>query len=118
MDNALIEKDYSVPECDLTITGSGDVTVWVKCGYYGKDGRVFEGFEGATIGAAMDRADRFILDLEGMSDFKKKEAVKAFGRAVDGLRSAGIEAKFTDPLSDTLKAMSENLLTHQADVSA
>lgn len=118
LNDALIDKDYTVPDCDLTILGSGDVSVWVKCGHYGKDGRVFEGLEGATIGAALEAADKFIADLESMSDYKKKEAVKSFGRAVDGLRAAGIEAKFVDPLSDTLKAMSENLLVHQPETSA
>lgn len=112
---ALIEKGYAVPDCDLTITGSGDVSVWVKCGYYAKEGRIFESFDAATIGAALNAADKFIATLESMADYKKKEAVKSFGRAVDGLRAAGIEAEFVDPLSDTLKAMSENLLTHQPE---
>lgn len=117
LDAALIDKNYTVPDCDLTVTASGDCMIWVKSGYYGKEGRIFEGVEGATLEAAFDAADRFVAKLEDMADHKKKEAVKTFGRAVDGLRDAGIEAKFVDPLSDTLKAMSENLLTHQPEAA-
>ena len=117
LDAALIEKNYSFPECGLTIEGSGPVNIWIKTGRHGEADRVFDGIEGDDLEGAFESAGRFVDRLEDMADHKKKQAVKQFGRAVDGLRDAGIEAKFVDPLSDTLKAMSENLLTHQPEAA-
>ena len=113
IDAALIEKNYTRPECDLTIEASGDAIVWIKCGSHGETDRIFENVDGETLNAVFNAADKYVADLPDMADHKKKEAVKQFGRAVDGLRDAGIDAKFVDPLSDTMKAMSENLLTYE-----
>lgn len=117
LDNALTEKNYPMPECDLTIEASGDASVWIKSGKYGDAYRVFESIEGNAFSVVFDAADKFVFELPDMADHKKAAAVKVFGRAVDGLRDAGIDAKFVDPMSDALKAMSENLLTHQPEAT-
>lgn len=112
LNEALIEKNYRLPDCDLTITGSGDASIWIKVGHHGDADCIFESIEGGELESVFEAADRYIDRLEDMADHKKEQAVKQFGRAVDGLRDAGVDAKFVDPLSDTLKAMSENLLTY------
>lgn len=48
-----------------------------------------------------------------METHAQRQAVKKFGQAIDALRASGIPADFTDPLSEHLQSMTENLLTDQ-----
>ena len=112
MNNATIEKGYNRPDCQLDI-GASSFCVWVSCHPPNSNSRVFEGFHGDTPSEALDGADAFISGMESVADYKKTEAVKLLGRAVDAMRAADIEAKFIDPMAEQLKALSENLLTDQ-----
>ncbi len=116
LNNALLEKGYSHPDCDLTVTGSDPVTVWVKTSRLAEIAGIFASVEGDTVREALDNALSDIEARESVDDYKKKEAVKSFGRSIDALRTAGFDADFIDPLAANLKAMSENLLTHQSSV--
>lgn len=115
MNDALIEKGYSRPDCDLSFDASSSITVWVRTSSEGSVAGKTDWVERDGFEAVLDAADDLIEDYESVDDHKKKEAVKQFGRAVDGLRGAGFDAEFTDPLSDQLKALNENLLTHQLE---
>jgi len=115
MDIALIDKGYITPDCELNVTGSGDVYIWIRTGRDGDIPGKFDNVSRASLEDVFDAADEKIAAYDPVENHKKKEAVKQFGRAVDNLREVGFEAEFTDPLSERLQAMTENLLTHDRD---
>jgi hypothetical protein len=112
IDSALIDKGFKSPDCDLTVSGS-NLTFWVKTGGCEADGRVFEPVYADSINEIFAAANEYVKNLEDRGLYAQREAVKKFGRAIDGLRNTGIPADFIDPLSEQLQAMTENLLTDQ-----
>lgn len=113
MNEALIDKGYVRPSCRIDVPADSDATIWIETARDGDISGVWEYVEGSDFEALFHAAEEKVNDLSSVEHHKKKEAVKQFGRAVDGLRSAGFEAEFTDPLSEQLQAMTENLLTDQ-----
>jgi hypothetical protein len=118
MNEALMDKGYVAPDCDINITGSGDITVWIKTRSQDEIPGKMDWEEASDIESALDKADRRIDGYDDAHLYKKQAAVKQFGRAIDGLRSAGFEAEFCDPLSEQMQAMTENLLTHQPEATS
>lgn len=112
VDEALIDKGFKLPDCDITITAS-DLTFWIKTGGQEADGRMFESVYADTLDDLIIAANDYVKNLESMETHIQREAVKKFGKAIDALRNSGIPADFTDPLSEQLQAMTENLLTDQ-----
>ena len=112
MDCALTEKGYITPDCQLDIKANGGADIWIKTGRDGDLSGKLECVRASTLADVFDAADDLIDSYEPVENYRKKEAVKGFGRAVDGLRAAGFDARFTDPLSEQLQALTENLLTY------
>lgn len=67
-----------------------------------------------TIMGALDAADAFIAAMPNPELAKKKDAMRVYGRAVDGLRDAGFGDEIVTPAAATLQAISKNLLPHEA----
>ena len=115
LNSALTEKGYLRPNCTMDANLS-EVTVWIKTATDGSISGLTKYVESDSFHTAFEAADDIVDDLKPVDVFKKQQAVKQFGRAVDGLRESGIDAAFVDPLSETLQAMTENLLTHEETV--
>ena len=113
VDAALIDKGYALPNCNVRIEPD-DLTVYINTATQGTIEGVLEWSDGECFEDAFKGAEAKVAAIPSVEDHRKKTAVRDFGRAVDGLRDAGFEASFTDPLADTLQAMTENLLTHEA----
>ena len=112
LNSALTNKGYLQPNCDMNVNLS-EITIWIRSARDGELSGVHEFVESEDFENAFSAASDLIDALKPVEDFKKQQAVKQFGRAVDGLREAGIEADFVDPLSEALQAMTSNLLTHE-----
>ena len=111
LNSALTDKGYLRPDCDVNVT-LGEITVWIRSARDGEIPGVTDWVESDDFETAFEAASDKIDGFKPVDVFKKQQAVKQFGRAVDGLRESGIDAAFVDPLSETLQAMTENLLTH------
>jgi len=112
LNSALTEKGYLQPDCTMDANLS-EVTVWIRTATDGSINGLTKYVESDSFHTAFEAADDIVDEMKPVQVFKKQQAVKQFGRAVDGLRESGIDAAFVDPLSETLQAMTENLLTHE-----
>ncbi len=110
LNSLLIEKGFSYPSCAMNIT-CDSVKIWLNATGTETSGNIFENIRGETFYDVFNAARLFIEKLVSVEEHQKKTAVKNFGQAIDGLRSAGFEATFTDPLAASLQTLSENLLT-------
>ncbi|WP_079212969.1 hypothetical protein [Brucella pituitosa] len=72
-----------------------------------------EYLHGDTPAGLVDRARKFIAALPTAEETKFREFMGALGNAIDLGRKNGIEVDFINPLTETMKRLSENALTDQ-----
>lgn len=111
----LASKGHGDPTVHLTIKSGGRVDGYVSSDCNTKN--VYEFFYADHAYEALDEMRKFATASKDAGTAEKEAAVAQFGKAVDAVRMAGFDAKFVDPLAATMKAMSENLLTHDASVA-
>lgn len=70
------------------------------------------------IGVAIDEAFELIASLPSPEDRKREQFMTALGRVIDLGRENGIEVDFINPLTATMKRLSENVITHQRSADA
>ena len=109
--STLAGKGHKDPHCHLDLKSGGRVSAWTHttCGVSEQG----EHHYADCAEDALQKAEAWADAWEDAETAAKRLAVKAFGESIDGLRNAGVEADFVDPLSDALQAMTENLLTDQ-----
>lgn len=62
---------------------------------------------------AIALAMEFITGLPSPEEAKRQQFMTALGRVIDMGRENGIEVDFINPLTDTMKRLSENAITHR-----
>ncbi len=67
-----------------------------------------------TIADAVTEADGFIANLPTAEETKQREFMSALGGIIELGRENGIEVAYVNPLVETMKRLSENVLTHQS----
>jgi hypothetical protein len=72
-----------------------------------------EYFNGETADDVIQKASGFIAGLPSAEQAKLHQFMGELGRVIDGGRDAGIAVDFMNPLLDTMKRISENVITHQ-----
>lgn len=72
-----------------------------------------ESFRGADVQKIIKDARRFIAKLPSAKEAKFNEFMGALGNVIDLGRKNGIEVEFINPLTETMKRLSENTLTDQ-----
>ncbi|MDH7787692.1 hypothetical protein QBD01_003719 [Ochrobactrum sp. 19YEA23] len=72
-----------------------------------------EAFRGADTYDLVDQARKFIASLPTAEETKFREFMGALGNVIDLARKNGIEVEFINPLTETMKRLSENALTDQ-----
>ncbi len=72
-----------------------------------------ECFRDGAFDVALVNAMQFIADLPSAEQAKLHQFMGALGKVIDGGRDAGIAVDFMNPLLDTMKRLSENVITHQ-----
>lgn len=70
------------------------------------------------ISVAIDEAFELIASLPSLEDRKREQFLTALGRVIDLGRENGIEVDFINPLTATMKRLSENVITHQRSADA
>lgn len=78
---------------------------------------VIEAFRRDDISAALDAADAYISGMPSAEETKLRNFMDALGNVIDLGRSQGIEVDFVNPLVETMKRLSENVITYQTDAA-
>ena len=69
---------------------------------------------GDTVEDAFELAEAFITSMPDAEQRKLHEFMGALGKVIDLGRENGIEVGFVNPLVETMKRLSENIITHEA----
>jgi len=74
-------------------------------------------FSGETFDEALHKAVKFVIALPSAEQAKLHQFMAELGKVIDGGRDAGIDVDFMNPLLDTMKRLSENVITFQPSES-
>jgi hypothetical protein len=86
---------------------------WVKAGSYKEWDREYKCFCGDTSNEAIAEALSFINALPDAKTARLHDFMGQLGKVIDAGRDLGIDVDYLNPLTDTMKRLSENILTHQ-----
>lgn len=73
----------------------------------------YQTFIGDTFDEALLKATAFIGGLPSAEQAKLHDFMGQLGKLIDAGKSGGIDVDYLNPLLDTMKRLSENVITHQ-----
>lgn len=91
---------------DLTLS-------WVKTGSSKEWDREYKCIHGDTADEAIADAISFITALPDAKTARLHDFMGQLGKMIDAGRDLGIDVEYLNPLTDTMRRLSENILTHQ-----
>jgi hypothetical protein len=112
----LCAKGKKNPSVRFDIEANAGVQVsmhWTKPGAYGDWDRDYQVFMGGTAAEVISKARAFIESLPDAKTARLHDFMGQLGKVIDAGRDLGIDVDYLNPLTDTMKRLSENILTHQ-----
>lgn len=112
----LSAKGNRSPDVRFEIRANANVNLtidWVKPGAQNDWDRAYHLFNGDTFEEALGKATAFIADLPDADTSRLRDFMGRLGNLIDHGRSLGIAVDFLNPLTETMKRLSENVITHQ-----
>jgi len=91
---------------DLTLS-------WVKAGSSKEWDREYKCIHGDTADDAISEALSFINAIPDAETAKLHDFMGQLGKVIDAGRDLGIDVDYLNPLTDTMKRLSEKIITHQ-----
>lgn len=117
MPSAMSAKGLVEPEAEFILEANAQSHVRL---HWYKDAAARKGYNPSyqyirqgSIARKLDDADLFIANLPSRKEAQFQEFMTALGGVIDLGKSNGIEVEFLNPLSATMKKLSENALTDQ-----
>ena len=95
-----------------------NATISISCTYmkaYAIDGwdNEYHFFAGDDFATALGKALAFVDGLPSAEDAKLQNFMGKLGSLIDFAQDDGIKVEYLNPLMETMKRLSENILTHQ-----
>lgn len=90
---------------------------WQKFGTYREWDNEYEWCRADTFEEALAEAVKFIDGLPSAEQAKLQEFMGKLGGLIDAGRSEGIDVDYLNPLVDTMKRLSENVITYKPQVA-
>jgi hypothetical protein len=112
----LAEKGKVNPRVDFTIEANAGlhITIRYRKAYSNNEWDYdYKVFAGDTFDEALRKALAFIDDLPSAEQAKLHHFMGKLGSIIDAARDDGIEVAYLNPLVETMKRLSENVITHQ-----
>ena len=114
----MLARGLRQPVCTAMIDAGKDPQIYLHWEEAGVEwGRTELGY-GENITEAMIEAKEILEAIPPKADRDKAEFTRLLANAIDKGRSIGIEVDFLNPLTETMKRLSENALTYQPNVAA
>jgi hypothetical protein len=116
----LSAKGKVSPEVTMMANANANLCIhiaWVKVGGRPYD-RECEVFSADTFDEALTKTIAFISALPDAKTARLHDFMSQLGRVIDSGRDLGIEVDYLNPLTETMKRLSENIITHQPECAA
>jgi hypothetical protein len=113
---ALSAKGKIKPDVWLNLHANANVDIvmsWDKRHTRYSYDRDYKTFTGGDFQSAIDKAVTFIKELPSAEQAKLHEFMAKLGNLIDAGKSDGIDLDYMNPLLDTMKRLSENVITFQ-----
>lgn len=104
------------PEASLSIEANAQMRVslnWVKATARNNWDRDYKSFSGDTADKVVTSALEFINAMPDAKTARLHDFMMQLGKVIDSGRDLGIEVDYLNPLTETMKRLSENVITHQ-----
>lgn len=116
MPAAMAAKGLINPSAEFELNANAGARVWLKWRRPDSDrdyDMAYHAIEGETTEAKLEAADAFIAGLPSKDETRLRNFMGALGKVIDMGRHTGIEIEFLNPLTESMKKLSENALTYQ-----
>jgi hypothetical protein len=91
---------------------------WAKTNRTDDWDRKYEHFRCETLAETVAKAVEFINELPDAATAKLHDFMSQLGKVIDSGRDLGIEVDYLNPLTETMKRLSENVITHKPPVES
>jgi hypothetical protein len=116
---ALSAKGKIKPEASLHVDANADIAIsmsWDKRHATYSYERDYKTFLGDSFQEVLGKAIDFIKELPSAEQARLHEFMGKLGKLIDAGKSDGIDLDYMNPLIDTMKRLSENVITFQPEV--
>ena len=103
-------QPWNGPRASITSDGSVHITL---NNTWSKGTEAIASVGGDTFAETLDAADAFIDTMPTPEERALQDFMKAVATAIEKGRDAGVDLAYLNPLSETMKRLSENAITHQ-----
>lgn len=112
------DKGWKNAEADLVVRAGGVFNGWAR-GNHPRlthwDDHMRHYTTGGTIPEILSKMKTQIDKLEDVSKSEKKEWMKSLAVVIDKGKEIGVDIEYLNPLTETMKALSENIITDQTN---
>lgn len=117
MPAAMLAKGLRKPEATFSVRANSEISVYLrwddkKTAY----GSAYHTVKGKTPDELLSNAEAFIAALPSPEETRMKEFMTALSDTIELGRQNGIEVDFVNPLVDTMRRLSENIITDQREL--
>lgn len=117
MPAAMSAKGLRKPTAQFTVSGNESLQGYLSWNDKAKlYGNAYEFIRGKTASEVINKMDAFIAALPSPEETRMKEFMTALSDTIELGRQNGIEVDFVNPLVDTMRRLSENIITDQRPV--
>lgn len=113
----MLAKGLRNPTAQVHIESHVAPCVYMRWGIYGQGDEGHELIRDPDISQAITDAFAFVKSLPSAEEAKRQQFMTSLGKLIDMGRENGIEVDFINPLTETMKRLSENSLTYQSTTS-
>ena len=112
----LSEKGKVRPSVEFTVEANAKMTIglkWKKPYCLNEWEHEYEWFSGDDFSKLLGEAKSYIKDLPSAEQAKLNHFMGKLGNLIDAGKDEGIDVDYLNPLLDTMKRLSENVVTYQ-----
>lgn len=112
----LSAKGKVKPVVNIQIEANARISVhinWIKTGARNDWDMDYRCFIGETAEEAISEAREFITELPDAKTARLHEFMGQLGNVIDNGRALGVDVEYLNPLTKTMKRLSENIITYR-----
>ena len=109
----MMDKGLRKPDARLVFKSGCEPMAGVSAGVYGEADHWYQYPSAPTVADALDSARAIIAALPDAETTRLKNFMGALGKVIDLGRDLGVDVDFINPLTATMKRLSENVITDQ-----
>lgn len=109
----MLDKGLRKPRARVMIKSDEAPSVGIESGVYGEGDHNYSYPSAPTVAEALDAARAIIAAMPDAETTRLNNFMGALGKVIDLGRDLGVDVDFINPLTATMKRLSENVITDQ-----